>query len=86
VGEAAAALAALVAEGDISDSARTRLGARLTPGATEGADCWRGWIASSRRARAFRWGPIAWLGWMGAAEAAELARRQLARLCVARGR
>ena len=52
VGEDAAALAALVAEGDISDTARTRFGGQGSrAGAPEGADLRRGWTASARRMR-----------------------------------
>jgi len=81
VGEAAAALAALVAEGDISDSARTRLGGTGSrAGATEGADLLER-LDRFQQARAARFAGdrLRGLGVDGrAAEAAELARRQLA--------
>jgi ATP-dependent helicase HrpB len=81
VGEEAAALAALVAEGDISDSARTRLGGPgPRSGAPEGADLLER-LDRFQQARAARFARdrLRGLGVDGrAAEAAELARRQLA--------
>jgi ATP-dependent helicase HrpB len=81
VGEEAAALAALVAEGDISDSARTRLGGTSSrSGTTEGADLLER-LDRFQQARAARFARdrLRGLGVDGrAAEAAELARRQLA--------
>jgi len=81
VGEEAAALAALVAEGDISDSARTRLGGpSRREGAHEGADLLER-LDRFQQARAARFARerLRGLGVDGrAAETAELARRQLA--------
>ena len=81
VGEEAAALAALVAEGDISDSARTRWGdAGPRAGAPEGADLLER-LDRFQQARAARFARDRLRG-LGvderAAGAAELARRQLA--------
>jgi len=81
VGEEAAALAALVAEGDISDTARTRFGGPGQPaGAAEGVDLLER-LDRFRQARAVRFSRdrLHGLGVDGrAAEAAEMARRQLA--------
>jgi ATP-dependent helicase HrpB len=81
VGEEAAALAALVAEGDISDTARARFGGQGQPvGAAEGADLLER-LDRFRQARAmgFARDRLRGLGVDArAAEAAELARRQLA--------
>jgi ATP-dependent helicase HrpB len=81
VGEDAAALAALVAEGDISDTARTRFGGQgPRAGAAEGADLLER-LDRFRQARAAHFARERLRG-LGvdarAAEAAELARRQLA--------
>jgi ATP-dependent helicase HrpB len=81
VGEEAAALAALVAEGDICDSARTRLGGAGPPtGAPEGADLLER-LDRFQQARAARFARDRLRG-LGvdarAAEAAEMARRQMA--------
>jgi ATP-dependent helicase HrpB len=81
VGEEAAALAALVAEGDISDSARTRFaGLGSSAGAPEGADLLER-LDRFQQARAARFARDRLRG-LGvdarAAEAAEMARRQLA--------
>ena len=83
MGEEAAALAALVAEGDISDSARTRWGdAGPRAGAPEGADLLER-LDRFQQARAARFARDRLRG-LGvderAAGAAELARRQLAAL------
>jgi ATP-dependent helicase HrpB len=81
VGEDAVALAALVAEGDISDSARARWGGPGSPaGASEGADLLER-LDRFQQARAARFARdrLRGLGVDGrAAGAAELARRQLA--------
>lgn len=81
VGEDAAALAALVAEGDISDSARTRFGGQgPRAGAPEGADLLER-LDRFQQARAARFDRERLRG-LGvdarAAEQAEMARRQLA--------
>jgi ATP-dependent helicase HrpB len=81
VGEDAAALAALVAEGDISDTARTRFGGQNPrAGAAEGADLLER-LERFRQAHAAHFARERLRG-LGvdarAAEAAELARRQLA--------
>lgn len=81
VGEEAAALAALVAEGDISDSVRTRFGGTGSPaGAPEGADLLER-LDRFQQARTARFARDRLRG-LGvdarAADAAELARRQLA--------
>jgi ATP-dependent helicase HrpB len=81
VGEDAAALAALVAEGDISEIARTRFaGQSPRAGAPEGADLLDR-LDRFRQARAARFARERLRGLgvdVRAAEAAELARRQLA--------
>ena len=81
VGEEAAALAALVAEGDISDAARTRFGSQgARAGLGEGADLLER-LDRFRQAHAVRFARerLRGLGVDGrAAEAAEMARRQLA--------
>jgi ATP-dependent helicase HrpB len=81
VGEDAVALAALVAEGDISDSARARWGGTGSPaGASESADLLER-LDRFQQARAARFARdrLRGLGVDGrAAGAAELARRQLA--------
>jgi ATP-dependent helicase HrpB len=81
VGEEAAALAALVAEGDISDTARTRFGGHgQAEGAPEGADLLER-LDRFRQARAARFSRERLRGLgvdVRAAEAAEMARRQLA--------
>ena len=81
VGEDAAALAALVAEGDISDTARTRFGGQGSrTGAAEGADLLER-LDRFQQARAARFARERLRGLgvdVRAAEAAELARRQLA--------
>ena len=81
VGEEAAALAALVAEGDISDAARTRFGSQgARAGVAEGADLLER-LDRFRQAHAVRFARerLRGLGVDGrAAEAAEMARRQLA--------
>jgi ATP-dependent helicase HrpB len=81
VGEEAAALAALVAEGDISDTARMRFGGHgQAEGAPEGADLLER-LDRFRQARAARFSRERLRGLgvdVRAAEAAEMARRQLA--------
>jgi ATP-dependent helicase HrpB len=81
VGEDAAALAALVAEGDISDTARTRFAGQGQPAcAPEGGDLLER-LDRFRQARAARFARERLRGLgvdVRAAEAAELARRQLA--------
>jgi ATP-dependent helicase HrpB len=81
VGEEAAALAALVAEGDISDTARTRFGGHgQAEGAQEGADLLER-LDRFRQARAARFSRERLRGLgveVRATEAAEMARRQLA--------
>jgi ATP-dependent helicase HrpB len=81
VGEDAAALAALVAEGDISDTARTRFeGPGPRAGAPEGADLLER-LDRFQQARAARFARERLRGLgvdVRAAEAAEMARRQLA--------
>jgi ATP-dependent helicase HrpB len=81
VGEEAAALAALVAEGDISDTARTRFGSQGAPaGVAEGADLLER-LDRFQQARAARFSRERLRG-LGvdarAAEAVEMARRQFA--------
>jgi ATP-dependent helicase HrpB len=81
VGEDAAALAALVAEGDISDTARMRFGGHgQAEGAPEGADLLER-LDRFRQARAARFSRERLRGLgvdVRATEAAEMARRQLA--------